>query len=97
MSIISIFVSCTNIRIATKMQCIIRNSTRDITLIIAESHAKRGLFFLRNRVNDVKYSGVARRRKVGGGAQTLFKKSEKGHRDVKALDGVLWVGEGFLI
>ena len=48
-----------------------------------------------------KCSGVARRRKVGGGAQTFSPKSEKqnkkkkkGHSGVKAQDKVLWIGEG---
>ena len=39
-------------------------------------------------------SGVARRRKVGGGAQTFFPKSEKkGHNGVKAHDRLLRIGE----
>ena len=62
-------------------------------------------FVFRNEtIQKLKFSGVARRRKVGGG-QTFFPKSEKqkkkkkkkGHSGVKAQDRVLWIGEGLII
>ena len=46
------------------------------------------------------YSGVARRRKVGGGHKLFSKKSakekkkKKGHSGLKVLDRVLWIGGG---
>ena len=41
-----------------------------------------------------RFSGVARRRKVGGGTIFFSKtvKSKKGRRGVKAQDKVLWMG-----